>query len=117
MKFVSKMFAFLKAVAGDERIPERDKKVLLALVALIVSPIDLIPDWIPLFGLLDDIVVIAIILDYLFNRLDQAILLSHYPWGLKSFIAIRRLSRIIAALTPTFIQDRIWKFKPTIGMK
>ena len=67
-------------MAKDERIPDRDKALLVALVALVISPSDLIPDWIPLFGMLDDIVIIAIVLDYLFNRLDQDILLSHYPW-------------------------------------
>ena len=53
MKFLQDLKKFLMDVANDERIPSRDKKVLLAMIALMLSPIDLIPDWIPLFGLLD----------------------------------------------------------------
>ena len=114
MKAVKDLIEFVKAVARDSRIPERDKKVLIGLIALILSPIDLIPDWIPVLGVLDDIVIIAIVLDYLFNRLDQEILLSHYPWGMKSFVRVRKVARIVAVLTPSVIKDKIWKFKPAV---
>ena len=114
MKWFENLIGFIKAVANDPRIPDRDKAVVLALLALIISPIDIIPDWIPIIGLMDDAVMIAIILDYFFNRLDQEILLSHYPWGMKSYVRTRRFARIIALLTPSFIKNKIWKFKPSI---
>jgi len=114
MKTIKELIAFIKAVSTDERIPERDKRVLLTLLALVASPVDIIPDWIPLFGVLDDIVIVAIVLDYLFNHLDQEILLSHYPWGMKSYLRIRRVARSIAVLTPGFVKNRIWKFKPSV---
>jgi uncharacterized membrane protein YkvA (DUF1232 family) len=102
---------FLKNVANDPQIPDRDKKVLIALIALIISPIDIIPDWIPILGMLDDIVLLAIVLDYFFERLDQNILLSHYPWGMKSFTWLRRASRSIARLTPDIVKNWIWKYE------
>jgi uncharacterized membrane protein YkvA (DUF1232 family) len=111
MGFFKRLIEFVKNVAGDERIPERDKKVLLALLALIISPLDLIPDWIPIIGVLDDIVMLALILDYFFNVLDQDILLSHYPWGMKSFVRVRRGARMIAMLTPGFIKNKVWKYQ------
>jgi uncharacterized membrane protein YkvA (DUF1232 family) len=112
--FASEIVTFIKSVAADERIPARDKKVVLALAALILSPIDIIPDWIPLIGWIDDIVLLAIILDYLFNVLDSEILLSHYPWGMKSFVWLRRAARSVAVLTPQFVKDWIWKYKPNV---
>lgn len=111
-KFSSDLIGFVKCVAEDPRIPSHDKKVILTVTALIISPIDIIPDWIPVIGWLDDLVLLAIILDYFFNVLDQDILLSHYPWGLKSFIWMRRLARTIAVLTPQFVKDKIWKYRP-----
>lgn len=114
MKWLKDLVSFIKAVAADDRIPERDKKVILALVALVISPIDIIPDWIPILGVLDDVAIIALILDYLFNHLDQEILLSHYPWGMKSYLRVRRVAQIVAVLTPSFIKRKIWKFKPSV---
>ena len=114
MKKIKELWAFLKAVAGDERIPERDKAVLAGLLVLIASPVDIIPDWIPLFGMMDDIVILAIVLDYIFVQLDQQILLSHYPWDMKSYVRVRRIARLIAGLTPGVIKNRIWKYKPSV---
>lgn len=111
---LKKVIEFIRAVAEDERIPARDKKVVLALLALVLSPFDIIPDWIPFFGVMDDLVIIAIVLDYFFNKLDQEILLSHYPWGMKSFISLRRVARMIALVTPELIRNRIWQYQGSI---
>lgn len=111
IKFGKDVLQFLKDVANDERIPSQDKKVLLALIALIVSPFDIIPDWIPVLGQLDDLVLAALILDYFFNKLDSEILLSHYPWGMKSFARLRRYARMVAWVTPAVLKDKIWKYE------
>ncbi len=111
IQFGKNILQFLKDVANDERIPPRDKKVLLALIALVISPFDIIPDWIPVLGQLDDLVIIALILDYLFNKLDSEILLSHYPWGMKSFANLKKYSRIIAMLTPAALKNKIWAYQ------
>ena len=113
MNWLKDLLAFIRAVAGDERIPSRDKKVILAMVALIVSPVDFIPDWIPIFGVLDDLLLLALVLDYFFNVLDAEILLSHYPWGMKSFSRLRSTARVVALLTPDLIKRRIWKYQPS----
>ena len=110
MKFFKDLKKFLFDVANDERIPGRDKKVLLAMIALMISPIDLIPDWIPLFGLLDDLILLSIILDYFFTVLDSQILLSHYPWGMKSFANLRKIARAMQFFVPRFVKTRLWKY-------
>lgn len=101
---------FVKNVAQDPRIPDKDKKMLLGLLALIASPIDFIPDWIPVFGQIDDVIILALILDYFFRVLDNDILLSHYPWGMKSFTRIKRGATFISYLAPQAIKDRIWSY-------
>lgn len=109
-EFTNRAMTFMKGVVDDERIPERDKKVLTALLLLIVSPVDLIPDWIPFFGQLDDLVMIALILDYFFSVLDQEILLSHWPWDMKAFARLRRFARFIGVLSPRFLKKQIWQY-------
>ncbi|RYZ75821.1 MAG: DUF1232 domain-containing protein, partial [Proteobacteria bacterium] len=48
MRFIRDLIQFVRNVAEDTRIPDRDKKVILAMLALIISPFDIIPDWIPI---------------------------------------------------------------------
>ena len=114
MNFLIQLIDFRKNVSNDERIPASDKKILLVLLALIASPIDVIPDWIPLLGQLDDLVMISIILDYFYNHLDQRILLSHYPWGMKSFIRLKKLTAWITLLSPKWFKRRIWSYRPEL---
>jgi uncharacterized membrane protein YkvA (DUF1232 family) len=101
---------FFRDLYEDERIPSRDKKTIAVLLALIISPIDFIPDWIPIFGLLDDLIYLALVCDYLFNVLDQSVLLSHYPWGMKSFARVRRIAGVFSFFAPNFIADNLWKY-------
>ncbi len=110
MKFFHDLKNFIVSTANDERIPARDKKVLLVMIGLLISPIDLIPDWIPVIGLLDDLIILSFVLDYFFSVLDSHILLSHFPWDMKAFARLRAISRGLQFLVPKFIKKRIWQF-------
>ncbi len=114
MKLLKNLLKFLQDVAHDPRIPESDKKKLLVMIALIVSPVDIIPDWIPVIGVMDDMVLIGIVMDYFFNHLDSEILLSHYPWGMKSFVRIRAAARVAALVVPNWVKRKLWKFEPNV---
>lgn len=105
------MKSFITNVANDIRIPKQDKKIILILIALILSPVDFIPDWVPIFGLMDDYIMLALIFDYLFNVIDPAILLSHYPWSMKSFNRLQRVGYFMAFFAPGFIRNNLWKYK------
>ena len=110
MKFFTDLKTFITNVANDSRIPSRDKKVLMAMVALLVSPFDIIPDWIPVVGLLDDFIILGFILDYFFTVLDSNLLLSHYPWDMKSFARVRSIARAFNFVVPGFIKKRLWQY-------
>lgn len=110
MKFFTDLKNFLTNTANDERIPARDKKVLLALIALMISPFDIIPDWIPIFGLLDDVIVLSIILDYFFTVLDSRILLSHFPWNMKAFVRLKSIAHFLQFLVPRFVKRKLWQY-------
>lgn len=114
MKYIKELINFIKNVASDTRIPEKDKNILMILLALIISPFDIIPDWIPILGQLDDLVILAIILDYFFDHLDQQILLSHFPWGMKGYVRIKKIAQIITFFAPKWFKKRVWSYKPTI---
>jgi uncharacterized membrane protein YkvA (DUF1232 family) len=60
--FLPDCLVLLKRLAGDARVPRRSKLWLWLLVPYLASPIDLIPDFLPLIGQLDDaaLVVLAV---------------------------------------------------------
>ena len=52
--------ALLWIAAGDARVPLAAKLVAAAVAAYALSPIDLIPDFIPVLGLLDDLLIVPV---------------------------------------------------------
>ena len=104
--------SFIKSLYLDPRIPSWDKKVIIVLLVLILSPLDIIPDWFPIIGQLDDLVMIGLITDYLFNFLDNEIPLSHWPYQLKSFLLLKTAFSPFTFLAPKILRKKLFKFKP-----
>jgi uncharacterized membrane protein YkvA (DUF1232 family) len=95
-----KLIDFLRDIAEDERIPLKNRIVLGGLLAYLLTPIDLIPDFIPIIGWLDDAFVTLLILDYVFNSADTEIILQHYPWNKKGFRSMRIYVERLSWLVP-----------------
>jgi uncharacterized membrane protein YkvA (DUF1232 family) len=75
----------------DPRVPRR-AKIAVAIAGLwVLSPIDLIPEFLPVIGPLDDIVVVAVALRYAARRTPPDALIDAWPADL----------RILRRLVPT----------------
>jgi uncharacterized membrane protein YkvA (DUF1232 family) len=63
----------------DPRVP-RGAKIAVAFAALwVVSPIDLIPEFLPIIGPLDDVIVVALALRYAARRVPRDVLFEAWP--------------------------------------
>lgn len=109
-KTLKQLQYFIADTYRDQRIPERDKKVIVGFLVLLSIRILFISDWIPYFGILDVLFLMGIVCDYFFGILDQDLLLSHYPWGMKSFARIRRFAQFLAFFAPHFVTDHLWEY-------
>jgi len=69
IRVVPDVLRLLRSVIGDRSAPLDVRVVLVGLVIWIVSPIDLIPEFIPVLGPLDDVVVAIVALRYVRRRL------------------------------------------------
>lgn len=75
-----------KGLIGDPRVPRGSKALLVVGAAWIASPIDLIPEFIPFLGPLDDAVVAALILRHLVKSAGIEVVEEHWR-GERSTIA------------------------------
>jgi uncharacterized membrane protein YkvA (DUF1232 family) len=62
----------LRSLIGDRTAPSDVRLALLGLVAWILSPIDLIPEFIPVLGPMDDVVVAIVAMRYVRRRVGTA---------------------------------------------
>jgi uncharacterized membrane protein YkvA (DUF1232 family) len=67
-----------KGLVGDPRVPRSSKALLLFGAAWIASPIDLIPEFIPFLGPLDDAVVAALILRRIVRTAGREVVEEHW---------------------------------------
>ena len=58
VKKLKEKVRYFRCIAFDERTPRMSKLLILAALAYLASPIDLVPDFIPVLGQLDDLVIV-----------------------------------------------------------
>lgn len=104
-----KIVDFVKGVSADERIPLQNRVILGGLLMYLMTPIDLIPDFIPIIGWLDDAFVTILILDYVFNSADTEVILEHYPWNKQHFKKMRTYVDRLAWLIPAGLKKLLFR--------
>jgi uncharacterized membrane protein YkvA (DUF1232 family) len=60
-------------------VPRRAKVALLVAILWVLSPIDLIPEFLPVIGPLDDVVAVVLLLRYAGRSIPRATLLEAWP--------------------------------------
>jgi uncharacterized membrane protein YkvA (DUF1232 family) len=94
----------------DPRVPRRSKLLLGGAAAYMASPIDLIPEVIPVVGLADDLLVILFALDNLIRKSGPEIVEEHWdgPGDILSMVTEGLgLARSVIPRRVRFLMDRI----------
>jgi uncharacterized membrane protein YkvA (DUF1232 family) len=76
----------------DPRVPRRKKALLVALAGYLALPFDLVPDFIPVAGQLDDVVIVALVLRSLLRGGGEPIAREHWPGPEASLALVVRLA-------------------------
>jgi uncharacterized membrane protein YkvA (DUF1232 family) len=71
-------FILVTRLAMDDRVPTRKKVIAGAILTYLILPIDIIPDFIPVIGYIDDLVLIVLGLNMILNDIDKQILLDNW---------------------------------------
>lgn len=92
----------------DERVPLTGKLALAGLLAYLASPIDIVPDFIPFLGYLDDVLVAAVVVDGLLTSVGREVLLSHWPGDAASLDRVTRAAAVMSAFVPRRVKRRLF---------
>ncbi|MEK7861374.1 MAG: DUF1232 domain-containing protein, partial [Chloroflexota bacterium] len=76
---VPNLFRLFRGLLGDPRVPWHAKAVLGLGLLWIASPIDLIPEFVPIVGPLDDAIVAAVVLGYVVRVAGREVVREHWP--------------------------------------
>jgi uncharacterized membrane protein YkvA (DUF1232 family) len=90
--FIPDCIVLVSRLARDARVPRRRKLLLLALVGYLALPFDLVPDFIPIAGQLDDAIIVALVLRSFVRSGDRDLIRELWPGPEQSLGLILRLA-------------------------
>ncbi|GAA4566436.1 YkvA family protein [Micromonospora coerulea] len=77
--FIPDCLTTVRRLRRDPRVPRRARIAIVVAGLWLASPIDLIPEFLPIIGPLDDIVVVALALRYAGRQVPRQVLLDAWP--------------------------------------
>ncbi|MCW2774147.1 MAG: hypothetical protein JWN91_2473, partial [Nocardioides sp.] len=78
-EFLPSCVSTARTLRKDPAVPRRAKVALLVAVLWVVSPIDLLPEFLPVIGPLDDVVAVILLLRYAARSIPRDTLLAAWP--------------------------------------
>lgn len=88
----------------DPRVPPRAKATLFMLGGYLASPVDILPDFIPGLGQLDDLVLAAFALDQILNRVPDEVVRDHWDGDEDVLEVVRTVLDISTAFIPGWVK-------------
>lgn len=79
IRIVPDVLRLVRQLLTDGSVPFAVRAALVGLLAWLLNPLDLIPEFIPVLGPLDDVVVAVLVLRYVRRRLGDEQLRSRWP--------------------------------------
>jgi uncharacterized membrane protein YkvA (DUF1232 family) len=90
--FVPDSIVLFRRLLGDARMPRRHRAMLVALLGYLALPFDLVPDFIPVAGQLDDAIIVALTLRAILREGGPEMIEEHWPGPRSSLSLILRLA-------------------------
>jgi len=90
--FIPDCLVLFRHLLADERVPRPRRLALLLALGYLALPVDLIPDFIPLAGQLDDAIVVTLVLRFVLRGGGPALVDEHWPGPAAGAGLIKRLA-------------------------
>ena len=90
--FIPDCVVLVSRLLRDERVPRRRKALLVAVAGYLALPFDLVPDFVPVAGQLDDALVVALALRHLVRTSGEGVIREHWPGPERSLELLLRVA-------------------------
>ncbi|HZC68601.1 MAG TPA: M28 family peptidase [Nitrospirales bacterium] len=100
--------ALVARLMADKRVPVQAKATLAGVAAYLAMPFDLIPDFIPVVGYLDDLVLVILIFDGVVNQIDEAVVAEYWKGDPSTLQRLRAMSRRASRFIPGWIKRKLF---------
>jgi uncharacterized membrane protein YkvA (DUF1232 family) len=97
LRLLPDLVRLVRRLAADRSLAHRVRWPLWALLVYLLSPVDLVPDVVPVLGYADDVVVVALALRWVVRGAGDAALDRSWPGGPAGLAVVRRLSGLSGA--------------------
>jgi len=87
------LIRLFRGLLGDPRVPFGSKVLLGGAIAWFVSPIDLVPEFVPVLGPLDDAVVAALVLRHVVRKAGRDVVAEHWAGDERTLGLLLRVAR------------------------
>ncbi|MDR1728906.1 MAG: DUF1232 domain-containing protein [Acidobacteriota bacterium] len=102
---------------GDRRVPLRTRAALFGLGIYLASPLDIIPDFIPGLGQVDDALALLLLVDGILNQVDEQILFEHWTGRAETLRRLRDAAGFVAAFVPARFQKFLYGKVASLGRR
>ena len=90
--FIPDCLVLIGRLLSDPRVPRRRKLLLAGLVGYLALPFDLVPDFIPVVGQLDDALVVGLVLRRFLRSGGEQLVRQHWPGPEQSLHVVLRVA-------------------------
>ena len=114
--YIKQLPAYVRLFGGllsDRRVPSLDKLMVAGAIAYILMPIDVIPDFIPFLGEVDDVFILVMALQRLVANAGRNVLLAHWTGAVEDLADLKLQEALAAAAF--FLPKRIRRRLKVIG--
>ena len=94
------LIKLLGRLMRDPRVPRRSKVVIGAALAYLVSPVDLIPEFVPVIGFADDVLLVSYAVNHLITVAGEDVVLEHWDGPRDMLELVRSVLEVASDLVP-----------------
>jgi len=89
-RFIPDCIVLVRRLIRDSRVSRRHKFLLGGLIAYLAMPIDIVPDFIPIAGQLDDAIIVTLVLRSVLRAAGPTLVREHWPGPVQSLNVVLR---------------------------